>query len=126
MQYTAFSKDTLVFRGYEDDHFIINAERYTQNLLLIDNQVHQPWGQKSVAELTEQDFCFLDQQQPEILLIGTGDCTRFPSPAIMQLFDQRRIPFECMNSAAAARTFNLLLAEDRRVAAAMYLPGIKA
>lgn len=126
MQYSAFSKDTLVFRGYEDDYLLINAKRYTQSLLLLDNKVQQPWGAPSVAELRVENFAFLDQQVPEILLIGTGDCTRFPSQAIMDLLQERHVPFECMSSAAAARTFNLLLSEGRRVAAAMYLPGVKA
>jgi len=122
MQSESFMKNTLVFHAYEDDYLQINQQKYYEALLLIDNQVQQPWGADSVAELSQQDFLFLEKQRPEILLIGTGSLTRFPSQAVMLWLDSLHVPFECMSSAAAARTFNLLLSEGRNVAAAMLLP----
>jgi len=115
-------KNTLVFRAYEDDYLQINDTKYYNGILLMENTVQQPWGTTNVSELSLQHFSFLEEKQPEILLIGTGTQTRFPAQDILLKLDQQHIPFECMSSPAAARTFNLLLSEGRNVAAAILLP----
>jgi uncharacterized protein len=60
-------------------------------------------------------------QDPELVLIGTGRHQRFLAPALQVTLLQRGIGVECMDSAAAARTFNLLADEGRRVVAALLL-----
>jgi len=61
----------------------------------------------------------------EVLLIGTGRCTAFPDAGIMQTLRDAHIGFECMDSRAAARTYNILVAEGRDVSVAMLLPGAR-
>jgi uncharacterized protein len=58
---------------------------------------------------------------PEIVLLGTGPRLRFPSPAVYASLLKARIGVEVMDTAAACRTYNILAAEGRRVAAALML-----
>lgn len=57
--------------------------------------------------------------RPELLLFGSGAKLRFPSPQLMAPFAKRGIAFETMDSHAACRTYNILVAEGRKVAAAL-------
>jgi uncharacterized protein len=59
---------------------------------------------------------------PEIVLLGTGARQRFPHPRLYRVLTAERIGVEVMDSAAAARTYNIIAAEGRRVAAALILP----
>jgi len=59
---------------------------------------------------------------PEVLLIGTGRTTAFPAANILAELEGRHIGFECMDSRAAARTYNVLAGEGRDVSAAVLLP----
>ena len=55
----------------------------------------------------------------EILLLGTGPKQRFPHPRLTQALAAKRIGVEAMDLQAACRTYNILMAEERRVAAAL-------
>jgi uncharacterized protein len=59
--------------------------------------------------------------QPELVLLGTGARQRFAAAAIRAAFTARKIGLEAMDLGAACRTFNILVQEDRRVAAALFL-----
>ncbi len=59
---------------------------------------------------------------PEVLLIGTGRTAAFPAADILAALEARHIGYECMDSRAAARTYNVLVGEGRRVSAAILLP----
>jgi uncharacterized protein len=55
----------------------------------------------------------------DVLVLGTGDALRFPAPACLQSLTRAGIGIEVMDTPAACRTYNVLLGEDRRVAAAV-------
>jgi len=59
------------------------------------------------------------------LIIGTGRVTAFPDPTILETLADAHIGFECMDSRAAARTYNILVAEGRDVSAALLLPNAR-
>jgi uncharacterized protein len=61
--------------------------------------------------------------EPDIVLLGTGETQRFPASATRKAFEERRIALEAMTLGAACRTFNILVQEGRRVAAALHLVG---
>ena len=63
-------------------------------------------------------------QSPEVLLIGTGAKQHFLPPAQLAALYQAGIGVECMASGAAARTYNVLMSEGRRVLALILLPTI--
>lgn len=79
------------------------------------------WEPKPIADLGDSDFETLLGSSPEIILLGTGGNNVFPPCELMFSFARRGIGFECMVTAAAARTFNVLAAEGRQIAAVFYL-----
>jgi uncharacterized protein len=86
----------------------------------------QGWAAWAPTRIDEIDATALDvvlAQDPELVLIGTGRRQRFLAPKLQVTLLQRGIGLECMDNAAAARTFNLLADEGRRVVAAMLLGG---
>jgi uncharacterized protein len=58
---------------------------------------------------------------PELVIFGSGARLRFPPPALMRTLIERRIGFETMDTAAACRTYNVLVSEGRSVLAALLL-----
>ncbi len=78
---------------------------------------------KPIAGLKDTDFEALLEMGPEIILLGTGRSNVFPPRELMFAFARRRVGLECMDTAAAARTFNVLTAEGRQIAAVLYLQG---
>ena len=60
-----------------------------------------------------------DLKPQSVLLLGTGAAQVFPDAAITRAFADARIGLEPMSTGAAARTYNILLAEKRAVAAAL-------
>ncbi|HXR59504.1 MAG TPA: MTH938/NDUFAF3 family protein, partial [Burkholderiales bacterium] len=71
--------------------------------------------------LAEPDFEVFQGLGLEILLIGTGPTQRFPHPRLTRALMEKRIGVEVMDTQAACRTYNILIAEGRRVAAAILL-----
>ena len=65
------------------------------------------------------------ENPPEVLIIGTGRQTAFPDASVLDMLEEAHIGFECMDSRAAARTYNILVSEGREVSAAMLLPNAR-
>lgn len=99
----------------------INGEPYAESIALTPEKVLASWEPKPVGTLTEADFEHLLAQSPEIVLLGTGRSNVFPPRELLFAFARRGIGLECMDTAAAARTFNVLATEGRHVAAVLYL-----
>jgi uncharacterized protein len=86
----------------------------------------QAWPASALEELTEGHFEAALTTSPQLLLLATGPRLRFPDSRLLAGLRQRGIGVEVMDQHAAARTFNLLLAEGRRVTALFLiedLPG---
>ena len=64
---------------------------------------------------------FLLELKPAIVLLGTGAAQRFPMPALARRLTTAQVGLEVMDTAAACRTYNILAAEGRRVAAALLM-----
>ena len=71
--------------------------------------------------LVAEDFAAIAALAPEVALLGTGSALRFPHPRLTRALVDARIGLEVMDTAAACRTFNILAAEGRRVAAAVFV-----
>ena len=95
------------FRG----HVIVSAER-----ILAD------WNPRPIAEMQVEDFQAALEGQPETILFGSGAKHRFVSNFLLTAIMSQGIGFEVMSTAAACRTYNLLLGEGRQVVAALLLP----
>ncbi len=109
------------FTAYGDDYIDVNGKRYNTNVALLPGQLLPEWTTATFETLTDADFARLAALAPEILLIGTGKTLRFPAPALLQPLMAARIGFEVMDTHAACRTYNILAAEGRKVAAAILL-----
>jgi uncharacterized protein len=59
--------------------------------------------------------------KPDVVLLGTGTTLRFPPAPIRKMFAERGVGLEVMDLGAACRTFNILVQEERRVVAALFL-----
>lgn len=106
------------FSGYGEDYVLVNGKRHTASMIVTPEQV-LPWRAASFETLAEEDFALFLDLKPEILLLGTGPRQRFPAPALTRGLLERRIGLEAMDLKAACRTYNILMAEGRNVAAAL-------
>jgi uncharacterized protein len=106
--------------AYGPGYVEINRQRHETSLVLLPDQIAQ-WGLGGFDALVEEDFRRLLDFGPELLLLGTGARQRFPHPALLRPVIEARLGYEVMDLAAACRTYNILMGEGRRVAAALLI-----
>lgn len=94
----------------------------TASFLLAPDRAVEAWPVADVDDLDEGAGEAVRALEPEVVLLGTGARQRFPSAAFMAGFLRKGIGIEVMDNAAAARTYDLLAGEGRRVVAAFILP----
>lgn len=110
-----------LFTGYDADYVAVNRQRYQTSLIVLPDRIVENWPPRDFVALEAAHFEFILEFQPEIVLLGTGDTLRFPHPALTEVLTRARIGIEVMNNPAACRTYNILAAEGRKVAAALLL-----
>jgi uncharacterized protein len=106
------------FSGYGEGYVLVNGQRHEANLIVTPEQ-WMPWSAAGFDALTEADFQGFLALNLEILLLGTGPKQRFPHPRLTRALAAKRIGVEAMDLQAACRTYNILMSEERRVAAAL-------
>jgi len=104
--------------GYGEGYVMVNGERRASSVIVLPDRI-EPWERKEFSQLTEADFQFLQGLGVEIVLLGTGARQRFPHPRLTAALAQAGIGLEVMDTQAACRTYNILVAEERKVAAAL-------
>ena len=112
---------TNLFTGYGAGHVLVNHVRYETHLIVLPDSIIQDWDVPGYDGLTVRHFEYLAGLQPEIVLLGTGSTLRFPPPALSRPLATARVGFEVMDTSAACRTYNILVAESRRVLAALLI-----
>lgn len=90
---------------------------YHSSLILSNPDSVDEWAIRHVNELALHHFQLAWQNKPEIVLFGSGQRMAFPAHEIRQEFANKGIGFEAMDTSAACRTYNVLLAEGRDVMA---------
>ncbi len=119
------SPDTLTIRSVSKDAIQIDDQTWTTTIAVTPEEVMADWCEKPLADLSEEDFADLlgspSTGALEMVILGTGTKSRFPSRELMFAFARRGVGLEYMNTPAAARTFNVLAGEGRRVVAVLYL-----
>ena len=100
----------------------IGADEHRASFVVAPDAIVTPWAGGGFEGLAEDDFVRVKALDPEIVLLGTGSRQRFPHPRLYRALTDAGIGVEIMDSAAAARTYNIIAAEGRRVAAAILLP----
>jgi uncharacterized protein len=84
----------------------------------VDGRQLGPWRPTMLSEVDETDLHALLEQKPGVILLGTGERHALLPPRLMAVALTRGIGIECMRNDAAARTYNVLLGEQRPVLAA--------
>lgn len=108
-----------VITGYGEGGFKLNHEFIEGSLLLFSDRC-VAWDVTEPGMLTLESLTpVLEAGGVELLLLGTGSGIAFPDPAIRQALKSRNIGLDAMDTGAACRTYNVLLMEGRRVAAAL-------
>ncbi|MDP4299406.1 Mth938-like domain-containing protein [Leptothrix discophora] len=79
------------------------------------------WPCARVEDLTVGQFESLLALQPEVVIVGTGARHQFVSPRLSHPLLTRGIGVESMDTAAACRTYNILIGEGRRAVAVLLL-----
>ena len=107
--------------GYGEGYVMVNRERFERSLVVLPERILRDWPATSFETLAPEHLAALAGLNREIILLGTGARLRFPRPEIMQSLIRSGVGVEVMDVQAACRTYNILLAEDRRVAAALLI-----
>lgn len=105
--------------GHGDGTVAVNNKQVDHALIVMPNQIIDPWPIVDPATLTLADFSHVFALKPELVVFGSGKTFRFPDARILAAFSQARIGFEVMDTPAACRTYNVLASEGRSVAAAL-------
>jgi len=111
-----------LIRRYGADFIAIGEQEIRESCLVTANSI-ESWAPRSVAELHVEQLAALFALAPEVVVLSTGAKQQFPRAALRAEFATRRIGLEVMEIGAACRTYNVLVGEERRVLAAILLPG---
>jgi uncharacterized protein len=122
----AHAEGKNLITAYTDDYITINQQHYSNSLIVMPDSLITDWASSSnqaltFDNLTATDFEKITALKPEVVLLGTGKTHKFLHPKTSALLIQQGISLECMTTAAACRTYNILMSEGRNVAAALLL-----
>ena len=105
--------------AYGEGYVDVRSKRLTGSVLLTRDRLVNDWAPEGVHDLKAEHLEGILELQPEVVLLGTGKRQQFPPTAVIAPLVKAGIGFEIMDTAAACRTYNVLLSEGRRVAAAL-------
>lgn len=120
------STDTRQYQtitAYDESGVEINAVYFRHSLLVMPENAPQAWPAPSFEALTAEHFDAINAAEPDVVILGTGQRQRFVHPRLIASLTSRRVGVECMDNKAACRTYNILMAEGRRVALALIIEG---
>lgn len=107
--------------GYGEGYVLINQARHERTLVVLPDQLVADWAASTFEALTADHLAALLPLNAEIILLGTGPRLQFPPAEILAPLIRARVGFEVMDVQAACRTYNILVSEGRKVAAALLL-----
>ena len=110
-------------RGADGRHALVNDRTLTRSFVIAPDMLVEDWPVDDITAMRPADLDPLFVLQPELIVLGSGEAQAFPPAEVMATCLQRGIGLEAMTNAAAARTFNVLASEGRRVVAGFVLPG---
>jgi uncharacterized protein len=121
LKFTRELSAKLVIRRVSGQSILVNDQEHSTSIALTPDDLLCEWPASPVGDLEESHFDIVLDAEPEIVLLGTGPTNIFPPRELTFAFARKGIGLEVMDTAAAARTFNVLANEGRRVAAVLYL-----
>jgi uncharacterized protein len=119
MQFTREQNSAITVRQVEPGRLRIGNDIVRNNVLLTVDREIRKWPIEDIEQLAESDLDAILKAAPEMIVVGTGWKSVFPPRQIVFALARRGIGFETMDTPAACRTFNILINEGRRAAAAL-------
>jgi len=113
--------DRNTVTAYGAGYVEINKVRHERAIVLTPDRPVAPWNVAGFDALRVEDFAALLSFAPDVVLLGTGARQRFPHPRLLAPLAQAGVGVEVMDTHAACRTYNILMAEGRRVLALLLL-----
>ena len=101
------------------DDVVVNGVRHAASLLVTPLALVADWPVTSVQTLTSAHLAAVLELHPEVVLLGTGVRLHFPAAEVLRPLIDAGIGHEIMDTGAACRTYNILMAEGRQVLAAL-------
>ena len=120
LKFTRELSGTLIIHSVSVEGIRINDRLWSETVVLTHQEVIDGWNPVALDDLVENDFALLLAHSPELIIIGSGATGAFPPRELMFTFARLGVGLEVMDTAAAARTFNVLAGEGRQVAAVLY------
>jgi uncharacterized protein len=106
--------------SYSAGSFVVSGKSYSSSLILSSDVIIDVGLPADVTRLKPSDLDQILLMTPEVVLLGTGVRLYIPEIDITAYFNSRGVGFEVMDTGAACRAFNVLIAEDRRVVAVLF------
>ena len=100
---------------------MVNGQRHERNMVVLPDRILSDWGPADFDDLSAEHFEQLAGLGSEIVLLGTGRKLRFPRTELLRVAARTGLGLEVMDMQAACRTYNILVAEARKVAAALLI-----
>ena len=107
------------FTGYGEGYVEVNRTRHQASLVVSAERLVIDWPATSVTALSADHRAAILELSPEVVLIGTGSAFALPEATLLAPLHRAGIGVEVMDTPAACRTYNILLAEGRNVVAAV-------
>jgi uncharacterized protein len=108
--------------GYGAGYIAVNGKPLTRSFIVTPEALITGWSPQHVDELDQAALEAVARLSPSVVLLGTGVEQHFPPPALLAPLLAQGIGIEVMTTAAACRTYNILVAEGRSVAAGLFVP----
>lgn len=115
------AENNYLITACSESYIEVNKQRYAQSLIVMPQQIITDWEVENFTLLNEVHLNKIAEFNAEVVLLGTGEKHQFLHPRTYQALTAKGIPLECMTTAAACRTYNILMSEGRNVLAALIL-----
>ncbi len=121
MRFTEDSSSGInVIRAYGGGEIKVNEQIYRRPVIVSVSVIVPGPEVGGADELAEAHAAAVLALEPDLVLLGTGARQSFPAAKFGTQFYARGIGLEVMDTGAACRTFNVLVAEQRRVVALLF------
>lgn len=100
----------------------VEVKTLSRSCIISPKQLIEDWAPNRLDELLAEHLQAIVALAPEVVLLGTGETLNFPAQEILAELTAQQIGVEVMDTAAACRTYNILMNEGRRVVAGLINP----
>ena len=113
--------DGYTIHAYSSTELVVGELHFDSSIIILPDQIISDWPARTAEQLQAADFETLLELKSDLVLLGTGERQHFPSPDKYRCLTVAGIGLEIMTTPAACRTYNILVSEGRKVAAALIL-----